>query len=462
MRDRTILRTALLISADAFVMLASVILGLVLRLGVDGAQTQLFEHGSWTRIIVIPPVCLIALYVFDLYDYAVIDNRYELRLRLIQALGIAWILLALLFFLIPSLEIGRGTAAYSILISLAGLLGLRSGIHYVLGHPEIGKKILIVGDGPVAVETAEAALLRRDRGYRIVGFITEEFDSIERRFPWAKKLGGIENLENIVEAHKIDGIVIGVREQRGNFPVNTLLRLRLAGNVAIEESPSFIERMAGRVYLNTLRPSWLIFSHRAPDTKFKISLLDILYRALALVGLVLSAPIAIAAAICIKLNSAGPFLYRQERVGKNGRVFELIKFRSMKVDAEDDGCAMWAAPDDDRATAVGRIIRKTRIDEIPQFWNILKGEMSFIGPRPERPQFVSRLSGEIRFYEHRHLVAPGLTGWAQINYPYGASVEDARRKLEYDLYYIKNQSFTLDIVILFETIKTILFGRGSR
>ncbi len=181
-----------------------------------------------------------------------------------------------------------------------------------------------------------------------------------------------------------------------------------------------------------------------------------------MIGLVLSLPIAILAAIAVKLDSRGPIFYKQERIGRNGRLFNVIKFRSMKIDAEADGTPIWAAPDDERTTRVGSIIRKLRIDEIPQFWNIIKGEMNFVGPRPERPHFVRQLAKEIPFYEHRHLVAPGLTGWAQIKYPYGASVADAIQKLQYDLYYIKNQSLVLDMMIVFETVKTVLFSKGGR
>jgi exopolysaccharide biosynthesis polyprenyl glycosylphosphotransferase len=211
-----------------------------------------------------------------------------------------------------------------------------------------------------------------------------------------------------------------------------------------------------------VRPSWLIFSGRKRETRFRTMVRRMLNRFLALTGLIVSLPIALLTAILIKLDSKGDIFYRQERVGKNGRLFHVIKFRSMKTDAEADGKPVWALKEDDRVTRVGRVIRKLRIDEIPQFWNILKGEMSFVGPRPERPHFVSQLSEEIPFYEYRHLVAPGLTGWAQIKYPYGASVEDARQKLQFDLYYIKNQTIVLDLIIFFETIKIIIFGRGAR
>jgi len=455
-------RTIALIVADCAIIYSGILLALALRLDINGALFHLRENNGWSKIALITSVCLISLYIYDLYDYTVINNRRELRPRLVQAVGISWALLAVLFYFAPSWEVGRGTAAYSIIITLVLLLGLRSGIHFLFGHPEIGNKILIVGDGQVIIDTANAALQRRDAGYRIAGFITNEFEKVEGLVSQARNLGKIADLEKIVEREEIDSIVIGVREQRGTFPAEALLRLRLAGAVGIEEFTSFFERVTGRVYLDMLRPSWLIFSRRSRDSQWKILSREAAYRFLALGGLIVSFPIAVITAILIKLESKGPCLYMQERVGKNGRVFELIKFRSMNVGAEVEGRPMWAAPDDDRATLVGRVIRKIRVDEIPQFWNILKGDMSFIGPRPERPEFVSALAGEIQYYEYRHLVAPGLTGWAQIKYPYGASVEDARRKLEYDLYYIKNQSFTLDVIILFETIKTILFGRGGR
>jgi exopolysaccharide biosynthesis polyprenyl glycosylphosphotransferase len=210
-----------------------------------------------------------------------------------------------------------------------------------------------------------------------------------------------------------------------------------------------------------IRPSWLIFSGRGRQAKLAEFSRALVHWMVALIGAILSLPLVLLTAILVKLESRGPVFYKQERVGKNGRTFVLMKFRSMRVDAEQDG-PVWASKGDARTTRVGRIIRKIRVDEIPQFWNILKGEMSFVGPRPERPHFVSQLAEEIPFYEQRHLIAPGLTGWAQIKYPYGSSIEDARQKLQYDLFYIKNQSLFLDAIVLFETIKIILFGRGAQ
>jgi sugar transferase (PEP-CTERM system associated) len=249
-------------------------------------------------------------------------------------------------------------------------------------------------------------------------------------------------------------------DRRGQFPTQELLKLGLSGDVTIEESASFYERLTGRVLLDLVRPSWLIFSSRGRRARINEIARATMHRGIALAGAILSFPIAIVTAVLIKLDSRGPVLYQQERVGKNGRPFRLMKFRSMRTDAEKDG-PVWAKTDDQRMTRVGRIIRKIRVDEIPQFWNILRGDMNFVGPRPERPHFVAQLAEEIPYYEQRHLIAPGLTGWAQINYPYGASIEDAKQKLQYDLYYMKNQSLALDATIMFETIKTILLGKGT-
>ncbi len=214
--------------------------------------------------------------------------------------------------------------------------------------------------------------------------------------------------------------------------------MSLAGVVSIEEGASFYERLTGRVSLNMLRPSWLIFSGRGRQARSRGSRATLVHRLVALIGAILSLPIVLLTAILIKLDSSGPVFYRQERVGKTRPAVYPVKFRSMRIDAEDAG-PVWASKDDDRTTRIGKIIRKIRVDEIPQFWNILRGEMNFVGPRPERPHFVEQLAREIPYYEQRHLIAPGLTGWAQIKYAYGASIEDARQKLQYDLYYIKNQ-----------------------
>lgn len=449
-----------LILADAAILYGGVILAMYLRLGLENSGTELNDKNGWLKIALASAICILILYFYDLYDYVVMTNRRELLLRLVQALGIAWALLALLFYFVPQLLIGRGVSVISVPIVLTMLLGWRICIHLLTGHPEIGEKILVVGTGQTALDTAEAVWERRDAGYRIAGFISENGAKPRQKLGKSIILGKGPDLEEVIRSEKIDRVVIAVRERRGAFPTEALLKMSLAGDVLIEECTSFFERITGKVHVDMLRPSWLIFAGRKKDSPLKSVVRESIHRLLALIGLIFSLPVAILTAILIKLESRGPVFYKQERVGKNGRIFNVIKFRSMRIDAEKDGTPIWATLDDERVTRVGKIIRKLRIDEVPQFWNILKGEMNFVGPRPERPHFVKQLATEISFYEHRHLVAPGLTGWAQIKYPYGASVADAIQKLQFDLYYIKNQSLTLDLVIVFETVKTVLFGRG--
>jgi sugar transferase (PEP-CTERM system associated) len=430
-----------------------------LRVGVDGAYFELVERQGFLKSALATTFCLAAFYLFDLYDFIVMHDRRELVLRLVQALGLAWIALALAFYGFPQLMLGRGISLIALPLALALMVGWRVSIHWLLGHPDFGEKILIVGSGQLAVEVAREMLDRPDAGYRIAGFVGSDPELLGKSLINPRVIGLTSELEDVVIRENIDRIVVAMGERRGQLPTSELLQLSLAGKVNIEEGASFYERVTGRVSLNMIRPSWLIFSSRGRQARISGIARQIVHRVVALIGGLMSLPIALITAVLIRLDSTGPILYKQERVGKNGSTFTVLKFRSMRTDAEKAG-PVWASEQDDRTTRVGKIIRKLRIDEIPQFWNIIRGEMDFVGPRPERPHFVSQLAEEIPYYEQRHLIAPGLTGWAQIKYPYGASIEDARQKLQYDLYYIKNQSLMLDAIILFETIKIILFGRG--
>ena len=454
-------RTLLLIIAESLLVYGAIIGAVYLRVGFEGASFELVEKNGYMKAAVAGFFCLAAFYLFDLYDFLVMHDRRELVLRLIQALGLAWIALAFSFYMYPSLMLGRGISLIALPLALGLMVGWRVSIHWFLGHPDFGERILIVGSGNLAVEMAREVLNRPDAGYRIVGFVGTDAELLGKSLINPRVIGLTEQLDEIVKRENIDRIVVAMGERRGQLPTDKLLQLSLAGQVTIEEGQSFYERITGRVSLNMLRPSWLIFSGRRRQKKIAGLSRSVVHWLVALVGALLSLPIVIVTAILIKLESRGPVFYKQERVGKNGRKFVLTKFRSMRVDAEQDG-PVWASKGDSRTTRVGRVIRKVRVDEIPQFWNILKGEMSFVGPRPERPHFVAQLAEEIPFYEQRHLIAPGLTGWAQIKYPYGASIEDARQKLQYDLFYIKNHGLVLDAIIIFETIKIILFGRGAQ
>ena len=457
--SRANVRTSLLLLAEAAVVFGAIVGAVYLRLGIQDAYEELMLRQGFLKAAMATVFCLAAFYLFDLYDFVVMHDRRELVLRLIQALGLGWVALALAFYAFPQLMLGRGISLIALPLALGLMVSWRISIHWLLGHPDFGEKILIVGSGSFAVEVAREMLNRPDAGYRIAGFVGSDPELLGKSLINPRVIGLTSELDEVVRREGIDRIIVAMGERRGQLPTNELLQLSLAGTVNIEEGASFYERVTGRVSLNMIRPSWLIFSSRGRQARISGIMRNIVHRLVSLVGGFLSLPIAIVTAILIKLESPGPVLYKQERVGKNGSTFTVMKFRSMRTDAEKAG-PVWASADDDRTTRVGRVIRKLRIDEIPQFWNILRGEMDFVGPRPERPHFVSQLAEEIPYYEQRHLIAPGLTGWAQIKYPYGASIEDARQKLQYDLYYIKNQSLMLDAIILFETIKIILFGRG--
>jgi sugar transferase (PEP-CTERM system associated) len=439
----------------------SIVGAVYLRTGSEGAAYELITKFGYWKAALVTFFCLAAFYLFDLYDFIVMHDRRELVLRLVQALGLAWVALALSFYAYPPLMLGRSISLIALPLALGLMVGWRVSIHWFLGHPDIGERILIVGSGNLAVELAREVLNRPDAGYRIVGFVGTDSELLGKSLINPRVIGLTEQLGDIVKREGIDRIVVAMGQRRGQLPTDKLLQLSLAGEVSIEEGASFYERLTGRVSLNMIRPSWLIFSGRGRQAKLASVTRTAAHRLAALIGLIVSLPIVVVTAILIKIDSRGPVFYKQERVGKNGHPFVLAKFRSMRVDAEKAG-PVWASKGDDRTTRVGRVIRKVRIDEIPQFWNILKGEMNFVGPRPERPHFVAQLAEEINYYEQRHLIEPGLTGWAQIKYPYGASIEDARQKLQYDLFYIKNQSLILDAIIMFETIKIILFGRGAQ
>jgi sugar transferase (PEP-CTERM system associated) len=454
-------RTLLLILAEALLIFGGMVAAAEIRLGAQDSYYELVARNGFYKAALATAFCLGAFYLYDLYDFVVMHDRRELVLRLIQALGLAWIALAIVFYMLPQLMLGRGISLIALPLALLLMVGWRVSIHWLLGHPMVGERILIVGSGAAAVEIAREVLERRDAGYRIVGFVDNDPALVGKSIINPRVIGVTTEMDEIVRRENIDRIIVAQGERRGQFPTQQLLDLSLGGQVAIEEGASFYERTTGRVHLNMMRPSWLIFSGRGRQARLSGVARTLMHRGVALFGALVSLPVALLTALLIKLESPGPALYKQERVGKNGRPFTIMKFRSMRLDAEKDG-PVWAQTGDDRTTRVGRVIRKIRVDEIPQFWNILKGEMNFVGPRPERPHFVAQLAREIPFYEQRHLIPPGLTGWAQIKYPYGSSIEDARQKLQYDLYYIKNQSLVLDAVILFETVKTILFGRGAR
>ncbi len=400
----------------------------------------------------------LCLYFFDLYDLSAGISMPETVTRITQAFGFGCIVLAILYYLIPDLLISSRVFWVGYVVICLVIFLWRAFYYYVLRKRLFVQKVIVVGTGKLACDIAREVEGRRDSVYKIVAFIGDE--EAEFNPNKAPLYSHLEDIDAAVSLQNIERIIVAPDDRRGSTPVQTLLQCKLRG-IIVEHGVSFYERIAGRILVERLAPSWIIFSEGFGLSRFKQSLKRCADICLSGILLVLSLPILLLSAIIIKIESFGPILYRQERVGHYGTSFHLIKLRSMYQDAEKDG-AVWASVNDERVTRFGGIIRQLRIDELPQLWNVIKGEMSFVGPRPERPVFVEQLVKAIPYYGIRHVIKPGITGWAQICYPYGASKEDALKKLEYDLYYLKNFSIALDFVIIFKTVKTVLGKRGAR
>lgn len=379
--------------------------------------------------------------------------------RLLVAISIGIICLSAIFFLVPDLSLWRSNLFYSMIISTLLLLALRIILGKTLGGVAFKRRLVILGAGSRAQRIKDLAA-SPNAGFVVVGFIG--MNDGRQQIPEAINRDAIYNLADHVVLLNASEVVLALEERRNALPLEDLLRIKTTG-VHVNDFSTFLERETGRVDLDSLNPSWLIFSDGFSSGRRLSSVAKRLFDILAsLVLLVVSLPVVLVTALLIRLESPGPAFFRQKRVGLYGQEFELIKLRSMRQDAEKDGKAKWAEKNDPRVTRIGKIIRKLRIDELPQTWAVLKGEMSFVGPRPEREQFVSDLTTKLPYYAERHMVKPGITGWAQINYPYGANLEDARHKLEYDLYYAKNYTPFLDLLILLQTIRVLIWPEGAR
>ncbi|GAO78382.1 MULTISPECIES: TIGR03013 family XrtA/PEP-CTERM system glycosyltransferase [unclassified Sphingopyxis] len=379
--------------------------------------------------------------------------------RLLAAISLGVIFLSVLGFLLPTATLWRANSLYAMIFAIAVLFVIRLALTQSSGTEAFRRRILVLGAGPRAARLAALADTPGS-GLEMVGFIA--MSAAEKTVAGAVPRDDIANLSDHVVALRAGEVVLALEERRNALPLNDLLRVKTTG-VHVNDIASFIERETGRVDLATTNPSGLIFSDgfSAGQRISKVGkrLFDIVA---SLLVLVVGLPLIVVAGIAVILDSRGPVFYRQPRVGMFGEPYDIFKIRSMRTDAEASGKAVWASENDPRVTRVGRIIRKLRIDELPQTWCVLKGDMSFVGPRPERPSFVEELEKKLPYYAERHMVKPGLTGWAQINYPYGASVEDARVKLEYDLYYAKNYSPFLDLLILLQTVRVVLWPEGAR
>ena len=422
-------------------------------MAVEPLSTRLFQLASFA----IP--LQVALVAVGAYGAASFLSLRFAAARLSVAVSLGVILLSLIFFFLPSLSFWRSNLFYAMMLAIPTLVMVRALLGRTLGGDLFKRRVIVLGAGARA---AQLTALAEQPGAR---FVVADVIAMGEPNPVLHRTTPRDTIPNLA-AHVMDRnageVVLALEERRNALPFKDLLRVRTTG-VRVSEISSFLERETGRIDLKTVSHSWLIFSDGFASGRMVSGVVKRVFDVVvSLILLAVTLPVMLLAAIAIKLESKGPALYRQQRIGLYNQPFHILKLRSMRQDAEAGGQAVWAEKDDPRITRIGRFIRKVRIDELPQTWTVLKGEMSFVGPRPERPSFVSELERELPFYAERHMVKPGITGWAQINYPYGASIEDARHKLEYDLYYAKNYSPFLDALILLQTLRVILWPSGAR
>jgi sugar transferase (PEP-CTERM system associated) len=416
----------------------------------------------WPKVLIVVIITQLSLYFNDLYEFKTTDSTIDLASRLIQSIGITSIILAIIYLLLPGVIIGRWIFLTSLVFLLFFLVSWRLIYSLVINRKLFIERAIILGSGELAQDILHGIDGRKDLSYDIVSLIAHEKDhNAEKQCKGISVQHGLDNLYDLAEAQNVKNVIVALDQRRGVLPYKELLKCKTGGKNIID-GESFYERITGKLLVERINPSWIIFSDGF--VKSKISRATKRWGGLFLstLMLVVLSPLMLLVAVAIKLDSPGPVFFSQARLGEYGKIYTIYKFRSMRQDAEKESGPVWATEEDPRVTMVGRIIRKLRIDELPQLWNVFKGDMSFVGPRPERPVFVEKLKKNIPYYDERFSVKPGVTGWAQIKYAYGASEKDALEKLKYDLYYIKNMSFVMDLIVIFHTVKIVLLGRGAR
>jgi sugar transferase (PEP-CTERM system associated) len=446
-------RQLALMGGESLVVCVSFLTAAWFVLGPDCYIALNYEYGIW-KILGVTAIAMLCSYYFDLYAPQMLESGGETYFRLLAVLSVLSFLLAATSYFYPALQIGQNVFLIGLMFLTFSLLIWRSAYFWLIGQPFMQEKVYVLGGGERATSLVEAIRSHKDWGMSVVG--------------WAGALGGstptkdeyASILANLSKDKAVDKIIVALSDRRGTMPVRELLHIRLNG-IPVEEANFILEKINGKIELDDLHPSAMIFSEGFRVKRGNLFLRRVMSFVISLIGLVLTVPIFPIVALLVKLTSPGPVFFSQERVGRKGRTFRVYKFRTMRQDAEAGG-AKWAIKNDPRITPIGKFLRKTRLDEVPQLWNVLKGDMAFVGPRPERPEFVQWLAEAIPYYNLRHIIRPGLTGWAQVRYSYGASLEESKEKLKYDLYYIKHMSLSLDLLIMFETIKTVLLRKGSQ
>jgi len=451
-------RTTLLIFVEYALIVISVLTATVMRLGFPVENIS----GVVSRASLIAVVLHVSLHCVDLYDLRTLTDRRDLVTRLLRALGAASLILALLYYWIPTLVIGRGVFLIASVFVVGLVVGWRVAFEWLSLRLAPAERLLIVGTNAAAVDLARELYDRRQElGVELVGFVDPDPARVGTSLINPGVVGTIDDIPEIVRHRGVDRVVVSLADARGKLSMDQLLEIKLNRGVRFNHLATVYEDYTGKIAVENLRPSWLIFSEGFRKTRALNATKRALDILLSAIGLLLALPLMLLVALALRYTSPGPVFYHQRRVGRDGRIFTIHKFRSMRTDAEKGTGAVWSSEGDPRVTPVGRFLRRSRLDEIPQLWNVLKGDMSFVGPRPERPEFVTDLTRSIPFYGQRHVVRPGLTGWAQVRHSYGSSTNDALQKLQYELFYIKHMSIAFDLFIVLETVKTVLVRRGS-
>ena len=446
-------RTLILLVGEALIVWMSLLIGTMLRYHEDSELVLHYEYGYF-KIFIIGAAVLLFSHWFDLYNVNTFDARGRLNFRLFLVPGLVAFALAAVGFVFPGALLGNSALLYGLIILTVGLMAWRCAHAWLVQQSFLQQRVYVLGSGDCARRLINGLRHVSQLGIEVVGWSGAVGEECTREDMAA-------DLLHYVNQRGVHRVIVAMEDRREQMPMLELLRLRLNG-VHIEEATSWLEKISGKIEVEQLHPSWIIFA-----TGFRFSvpfrlMRRILNFAVSLIGLLLALPILPFVALAIAVDSKGPLLYAQKRVGRLGKTFYCYKFRTMREDAEADTGPTWAGDEDPRITRVGKFLRSSRLDEIPQLWCVLKGDMAFVGPRPERPEFVEWLSKEVPYYGVRHMVRPGITGWAQVKYKYGNTLEDAVEKLQYDLFYIKNASIALDVLIMFQTIKIVTLGRGAR
>jgi sugar transferase (PEP-CTERM system associated) len=446
-------RTLVLLIGEALIVWTSFLLGAVYELREDSYLVLNYE-GGYLKIFGVTVLVLLCSHWLDLYDTARLNTKGELYFRLLMVPGVLAFILAGVAYVRPNYLLGSGSSAVGLLILTVALFGWRLGFTWLVQLPILVERVYVLGTGERAQRVVLGLRQNPEIGVEIASWTGKMEGAVTRESVAA-------HLMEIVHKQKVHRVIVAMPDRRGTIPMPELLQLRMQG-VKIEEATSWLEKISGKIEVENLYPSWLVFGEGfRRSTAFKLVRRAVSI-VISLIGLILALPLFPLIMLSIRLDSKGHVFYTQTRVGKAGRVFKVVKFRTMRQDAEAENGPQWAGNGDPRVTRVGKFLRSSRLDEIPQLWCVLKGDMAFVGPRPERPEMIELFSKDIPYYGVRHMVRPGLTGWAQVMYKYGSTVEDMREKLQYDLFYIKNASIGLDLLIMFLTVKTVLLRRGAQ